>query len=108
MWGSTRWPGLHLSEPWSDWQDYRYLVVDVFNPGPGSQSLTAGVRHRGFEGTARYVPSEVAPGHNRLRIDLARLAFLAGGEPAVITHLMLYTTSKYAGRRLLLGRVWLE
>lgn len=107
-WGDTRWPGVHFAEPVSNWQNYEQLRVDVFNRETTPQRLTVGVRHRGFEGTARYLPMQIQPGHNRLSIKLAHLALLADGTPASITHLMLYTNRQHAGERILLGQVWLQ
>ncbi len=107
-WGNTRWPGIHIAEPVSHWHSYQRLRVEVFNAESSAQPLTVGVRHRGFEGTARYFPMNMQPGHNRLQVELTRLANQRDGTPAAITHLMLYTTRPYAGQRILLGRVWLE
>ena len=107
-WADVTWPGIHFAEPVADWQKYTYLMVDVYNLETNPQNLTAGVRHLHQEGTARYLAQPIAPGHNRLQYKLSHLATLDSGEPARITHLMLYTTRQHAGQHILLGRVWLQ
>jgi hypothetical protein len=107
-WSSNPWPGLHFAEPIKSWQGYSTLLIDVFNLDTEPQPLTAGVRHNVNGGTSRYLTMELTPGHNRLSINLADLAYLDSGQAASIKHLMLYTTQSHAGQEILLGQVRLE
>jgi len=107
-WHQTRWPGLHIVEPISNWEAYAALRIDIFNAEPTPQPITVGVRHFARRGTARYRTIMLAPGDNEVRIALKDLAYLDDGKPAKIRHLMLYTTEEQAYKRVLIGRVWLE
>ena len=107
-WQSAPWPGVHLTEPLGDWRNYSEFNLDVYNANHARQPITVAVRHAHGMGTARYVRNELLPGHNRVRIDLARLARDDRGEWQEITHVILHTSNRHAGKRVLFGRVWLE
>jgi hypothetical protein len=104
----SSWPGIHFTEPYSDWHEFRTLLIDAFNPGGEPFPISIGLRHVPDHGTSRYDTRTLAAGHNRLRFDLRKLAYRDDGSPATISHVLVYGYGKDAGRILLLGNVWLE
>lgn len=106
-WNREPFPGIHLLEVPPLWQGYGYLVVDVYLPQGPPMVLTAAVGHAGQAGggTAAYVARTVARGPQRLCYDLTSLLEPIGEGPVRISKLILHTSEKEAGRKLLFGRV---
>jgi VanZ family protein len=107
-WSGAVWPGVHFVEPVERWGQYCDVVVDAYNLDENLQPLTVAVRHESTGGTSRYDSMDLAPGHNTLRVSVAKLASGDDGESVPIKHLMLYTTQLHAGKKILLGLVRLD
>ena len=109
QWNDERWPGLRISETIENWHDYDNFVFDAYNLETTPQPINISVRQIQKRGTTgRYITMQLQPGDNHISVDLAGLAYFYDGGPAQIQHLLIYTTMKHSGERILLGRVWLE
>ncbi|MEZ5559190.1 MAG: hypothetical protein R3E86_11715 [Pseudomonadales bacterium] len=99
------YPGVTLDEVVADWTGYDQLEADVYLPGGSPMDITIAVGHVGVPGTSAYVPVELDPGANLVRIPLTRLITGADGKPAAITHLIVHSNRAGAGRDLFIGRI---
>ncbi|GAB4353865.1 MAG: hypothetical protein Kow006_19310 [Gammaproteobacteria bacterium] len=106
-WADTRYPGIELQEVVGDWRCCRHLVMELYVPGAEPLPVTAAVGHAGIRGTARYVPTVVAPGAHRIEIPLEKLGAV-GDNARTITRLIVHTSRRYAGRRLLIADIYLR
>lgn len=110
-WRETTWPRVYLSETIRDWTQYKSIVIDAYNAESTPQPLTVAVHHLqllGEELPTRYQVFSLQPGDNRLTAPIAKLAYINNSNSFQIRHLMLNTTQQHAGKRVLLGQIWLE
>lgn len=110
-WNESTWPRVYVTETISDWNDYNEIVIDAYNPESVAQPLTIAVHYLdllGKDNPSRYQELLLLPGDNRLRASITVLAGANEAGSLQIRHLMLNTTKEHAGKRLLLGRIWLE
>lgn len=107
-WSDARYPGLTFSEVVADWRAYKKLVVELAVPGNRALSLTAAVGHVGTPGTSAYIPAMFAPGFHEWSVPIADLLRTTNSKPALVSRLILHSSSEYAGECVLIAAVRLE
>lgn len=110
-WIEAAWPRVNVTETIGDWTQYETIVIDVYNIEATPQPLALAVHYPGLlekQRPSRYQNFELQPGDNRLRASITKLVDIDDTSPLQIRHLMLNTTREHAGKRILLGSVWLE
>jgi len=105
--GESEYPTLYLKEVMQHWAPYSELVLDVFVLGDDPLALTVGVRYEGSVGTSAYFEKTLPKGASRWTIP--RNKFVPDGATGLrVRDVLIYTTSGYAGRGVLLGRFFLQ
>ena len=96
------WPGVHLDEPIADWRPYAALAVDVYIEGSQPLPIHISVRIDNAPVDHVYRTFECAPGPCPLLLPLDGLF---DRDAARVNAVVIYSTRKFAGRTVYLGRV---
>jgi|GEM_PF-2905810 len=105
--GDSEYPTLYIKEVMQLWEPYSELVLDVFVLGDDPLLLTVGVQYEGSYGTSDYVEKELPAGANRWVIPRNELV-PDGATGLRVRDVLIYTSSDYARRPVLLGRFFLQ
>jgi hypothetical protein len=108
-------PAVELFEPMADWRAYRYLVLDLTNPGQSDMPLTLRILDRGhsWESADRFNGPIVVPAGRRVtvRVALAMVERAPRGRLMDLSHvanLLLFSALPASGETLYLSRIGLE
>jgi len=100
-WNSTRWGELVLVHFPENWNSYRQLCLDVFNPNPGSLKFEINVGDK-FDNSSFYPEKNrfveiftLEHGLNKLRIDIEEISdVIKITAPKKTIHLRFFDTNK--------------
>jgi len=107
-WSNDRYPGVHFDEVVSDWNDYETLVIelDIEPDVDNSLDLTVAVGYCGIPGTSGFTTRSFPPGRHRWTVPVIEL--LNADSRESISHLIVHTSRRYAGRCVVFAEVRLE
>ena len=101
----SSWPGLHISEPVSNWENCETLKAEVtLDAGPPIDLFT-GLLLKPGDGITNFTVHPLRVGTQTISVPLDALL---PTPHSPVYDVFLYTTGEYKGRRVTFHKVWLE
>ena len=108
--GDGQWPGISFTDIWPNWEAYDALKVDIENPEATTLPISIRIHDRDHRDNRTFDDRfnrriDLAPGRQVLEIDLKEIREAPVGRKmnmAEIDEVLLFSTRKQAGRRLVL------
>lgn len=105
--GDSEYPTFYIEDIGQPWHTYETLVLDLFVAGEEPLALVAAVQYQGDDGTSKYFEFSAQPGANRIAVPRKELV-PDNASGIKVRDFLLYTTSEYAGRSMLVGAIYLR